>query len=110
MKVLILAAGYATRLYPLLQQIKKARVMVFYFHGDDFDPGGRGERSRSILADRGIGYAVIDQPSYLTGHWASSTGLFLRRFGSCIREFADDDRLTGEMSCTPRWAPTRAPS
>jgi pimeloyl-ACP methyl ester carboxylesterase len=53
----------ATRLYPLLQQVKKARVMVFYFHGDDFDPGGRGDRSRAILASRGIGYAVVDQPS-----------------------------------------------
>src|SRR5216684_769635 len=36
----------ATKLYPLLEQVKRARVMVFYFHGDDFDPGGRGERSR----------------------------------------------------------------
>src|SRR5216683_1561628 len=40
----------ATKLYPLLEQVKSARVMVFYFHGDDFDPGGRGERSREILA------------------------------------------------------------
>jgi len=93
----------ATRLYPLLQQVKKARVMVFYFHGDDFDPGGRGERSRAILSSRGVGYAVVDQPSYLTGHWASSTGLFLRRFGNCIRDFANDDRLNSEMQCTPRW-------
>lgn len=93
----------ATRLYPLLQQVKKARVMMFYFHGDDFDPGGRGDRSRAILSSRGLGYAVVDQPSYLTGHWASSTGLFLRRFGNCIRDFADDDRLNGEMQCTPRW-------
>jgi len=93
----------ATRLYPLLQQVKKARVMVFYFHGDDFDPGGRGDRSRAILAGKGVGYSVVDQPSYLTGHWASSTGLFLRRFGNCIREFADDDHLAGEMQCTPHW-------
>src|SRR5438270_1128438 len=93
----------ATRLYPLLQQVKKARVMMFYFHGDDFDPGGRGDRSRAILASRGVGYAVVDQPSFLTGHWASSTGLFLRRFGNCIRDFANDDHLSGEMQCTPRW-------
>src|SRR5205814_797241 len=31
----------ATRLYPLLEHVKRARIMVFYFHGDDFDPGGR---------------------------------------------------------------------
>jgi pimeloyl-ACP methyl ester carboxylesterase len=93
----------ATKLYPLLEGVKRARVMMFYFHGDDFDPGGRGERSREILSKRGLGYAVIDQPAYLTSHWAASTGLFLRRFGNCIRDFANNDKLRGEMACSPRW-------
>jgi pimeloyl-ACP methyl ester carboxylesterase len=93
----------ATKLYPLLEQVKRARVMVFYFHGDDFDPGGRGERSREILSGRGLGYAVVDQPAFLTGHWASSSGLFLRRYGSCIRDFAENTNLSGEQSCSPRW-------
>jgi pimeloyl-ACP methyl ester carboxylesterase len=93
----------ATRLYPLLERVKRARIMVFYFHGDDFDPGGRGERSREILAGRGLGYAVVDQPAFLTGHWASSSGLFLRRYGNCISDFADNENLSGEMVCTPRW-------
>jgi pimeloyl-ACP methyl ester carboxylesterase len=96
----------ATKLYPLLEQVRRARVMVFYFHGDDFDPGGRGERSREILAGRGLGYAVVDQPAYLTTHWAASSGLFLRRFGDCIRDFANNDDLSGEMMCTPRWGTT----
>ena len=93
----------ATKLYPLLADVKKARVMVFYFHDDDFDPGGRGEHSRKILAGRGLGFAVIDQPAYLTSHWAASSGLFLRRFGDCIRDFANQAKLAGEMVCTPRW-------
>jgi pimeloyl-ACP methyl ester carboxylesterase len=93
----------ATKLYPLIEQVKRARVMVFYFHGDNFDPGGRGERSRQILAERGVGFAVVDQPAYLTSHWAASSGLFLRRFGSCIRDFANNDKLAGEMVCKPRW-------
>jgi pimeloyl-ACP methyl ester carboxylesterase len=93
----------ATKLYPLIEGVKRARVMLFYFHGDDFDPGGRGDRSREILSGRGLGYAVIDQPAFLTGHWASSTGLFLRRYAGCIRDFADDARLSGEMHCSPRW-------
>lgn len=93
----------ATKLYPLLQQVKRARVMVFYFHGDDFDPGGRGERSRQILSEKGVGYAVVDQPAFLTSHWASSTGLFQRRFGNCIEQFAANDKLSGEMVCAPRW-------
>ena len=96
----------ATRLYPLLEQVKRARVMVFYFHGDDFDPGGRGERSRAILSQRGLGYSIVDQPAYLSGHWASSTGLFLRRYGSCIRDFADNEKLKGELPCEPRWGST----
>ena len=98
----------ATKLYPLLEGVKRARVMVFYFHDDDFDPGGRGEHSRKILSGRGLGYAVIDQPAYLSTHWAASSGVFLRRFGSCVRDFADDQKLSGELSCSPRWG--RMPS
>jgi len=96
----------ATRLYPLLEQVKRARVMVFYFHGDDFDPGGRGERSRAILSQRGLGYSIVDQPAYLSGHWASSTGLFLRRYGNCIRDFANNDKLKGEQACESLWGTT----
>ena len=98
----------AIRLYPLLEQVKRARVMLFYFHGDDFDPGGRGERSRAILSEHGLGFAVVDQPAFLVGHWASSTGLFLRRFGRCIDDFVDADALKGELVCQPVWG--EAPS
>src|ERR1700741_4438348 len=98
----------AIRLYPLLEQVKRARVMLFYFHGDDFDPGGRGERSRAILSEHGLGFAVVDQPAFLVGHWASSTGLFLRRFGGCIRDFVNADSLKGELVCQPAWG--EAPS
>ncbi len=93
----------ATRLYPLLRNVKRARVMLFFFHDDDFDPGGRGVEARSILSRRGSGFAVVDQPAYLNGHWISSSGAFLRRFGDCIREFADDDSLRGEFDCNPTW-------
>ena len=99
----------ATRLYPLLERVKRARVMLFYFHGDDFDPGGRGEHSRAILAGRQIGYSVVDQPAFLAGHWASSTGLFLRRFGSCIRDFLDADKIEGERVCEPAWGEAPSP-
>jgi len=98
----------ATRLYPLLERVKRARIMLFYFHGDDFDPGGRGERSRAILSEHGLGFAVVDQPAFLVGHWASSTGLFLRRYGACIRDFVGADVLKGELVCQPVWG--EAPS
>ncbi|HEY3911380.1 MAG TPA: alpha/beta hydrolase [Stellaceae bacterium] len=93
----------ATRLYPVLEQIRRARVMLFFFHGDDFDPGGRGGKSRAILSKLGTGFAVIDQPAYLVGHWISSSGLFLRRFGDCVRDFVDDTGLKGEFLCQPSW-------
>jgi dienelactone hydrolase len=100
----------ASRLYPLLASVKRARVMLFYFHGDDFDPGGRGDRSREILAAKQIGYSVVDQPLYLTGHWAASTGLFMRRFGTCVRDFADSAGLATPFDCDPQWgmAPSAA--
>jgi hypothetical protein len=84
--------------------------MVFYFHDDDFDPGGRADRSRAVLSARGLGYAVIDQPFYLTGHWAASSGLFLRRFGTCVRDFADAAGLAHAFDCAPQWgtAPSAA--
>jgi dienelactone hydrolase len=93
----------ATRLYPILAKIRRARVMLFYFHDDDFDPGGRASESRKILAARGLPFAVINQPEYLTGHWASGTGLFMRRFAGCIRAFIADDSLKGRFTCHPVW-------
>ncbi len=89
----------ATKLYPLLQQVRSARVMVFFFHGDDFDPGGRGERSREILNERHIANVVIDQPPQLTSHWAATTPLFTKRFGGCIEGFLDAAMLADDARC-----------
>ncbi|HLJ63721.1 MAG TPA: alpha/beta fold hydrolase [Stellaceae bacterium] len=89
----------ATRLYPLLEEVKRARVMVFYFHGDDFDPGGRGDRSREILAAHHHEYLVVDQPPQLTSHWAATTPLFVSRFGACILGFLDATRVEEGASC-----------
>lgn len=98
----------ATRLYPLLEHIRSARVMLFFFHGDDFDPGGRGAKAQEILSRRGIGFAIVDQPAYLVGHWISSSGAFLRRFGDCVRDFVDHDALHRQLFCEPVWG--EAPS
>lgn len=93
----------ASSLYPLLDQVRQARVMLFYFHGDEFDPGGRGDRSREILSKRGLQYLVVDQPRALTGHWAASTGLFTRRYAQCIRDFIELDRVRPDMGCEENW-------
>lgn len=89
----------ATRLYPLLEQVRRARVMVFYFHGDDFDPGGRGDRSRDILTARKLPFVVIDQPPQLTTHWAAATPQFARLYGRCMLGFLDAARVADGARC-----------
>jgi dienelactone hydrolase len=89
----------ATKLYPLIEQVRHARVMVFYFHGDDFDPGGRGERSREILAARKLPYVVVDQPPQLTTHWAASTPQFARLYGGCVLGFLDAAQVADGARC-----------
>lgn len=93
----------ARRLYPLLRSVRSARVMLFFFHGDEYDPGGRGERSRAILAARPLDHVVIDQPADLAGHGAAATGLFARRFGDCLLRFAEKDGAVDDASCEEPW-------
>jgi dienelactone hydrolase len=89
----------ATKLYPLVEQVRRARVMVFYFHGDDFDPGGRGERTREILAARRLPHVVIDQPPQLTTHWAAASPQFARLYGGCILGFLDAAQVADGARC-----------
>jgi dienelactone hydrolase len=106
----------ATKLYPLLEQVRHARVMAFFFHGDDFDPGGRGERTRAILAERNLPYVVVDQPAQLTSHWAAATPQFAKLFGGCILGFLDATQVRDGAQCqgdnfwagAPDTAPMRA--
>ena len=89
----------ATKLYPLLEEVRHARVMAFYFHGDDFDPGGRGERSRAILAERNLPHVVVDQPPQLTGHLAAATLAFADHYGGCILGFLDAVQVGDGARC-----------
>jgi dienelactone hydrolase len=81
----------ATRLYDLLGAVRRARVVLAFFQGDTFDPGGRGERAEAILSARGLSHLVIDRPAGLVSHWASNTPEFTRRFSSCFIAFAGRD-------------------
>jgi pimeloyl-ACP methyl ester carboxylesterase len=89
----------ASQLYPLLARVKDARVMVFYFHGDDFDPGGRGDRTNEILDGRHLPHVVVDQPPGLTSHWAATTPLFGKRYGDCILGFLNSASLASGARC-----------
>ncbi len=98
----------AAQLWPILREIRRARVMMFFFHGDDFDPGGRAEPARNILAQRGLSSLIVDQPSLLPGHGAANTGLFVRRFGACIVRFAEAPPAPNDPPCDESWG--RSPS
>jgi pimeloyl-ACP methyl ester carboxylesterase len=89
----------ATRLYELLGGVRHARVALVFFHGDEFDPGGRGERAVEILAQRGLPYLVIDQPAQLVSHWAASSHAFTTRFADCLTSFAALDAAHGMLAC-----------
>jgi len=78
----------ASRLYPLLEHVRRANIMLFYFQDDIYDPGGRGQRSEQILSERQKAHLVVDRPIGLETHWAGSTKEFATRFGSCIVDFA----------------------
>ncbi|MCG5239041.1 alpha/beta hydrolase [Azospirillum doebereinerae] len=96
----------AAQLWPILRNVRQSRVMLFFFHGDDFDPGGRGEPARSTLAQRGLNHLVIDQPALLTGHGAANTGLFVRRFAGCIVRFAEAPTSPNDPPCDDSWGRT----
>jgi len=79
----------AAALYPLAENVTAGRVLVFLFQGDAYDPGGRGERLRTIFDRRQIAAAVVDKPAALVGHNAGLTRAFARRFGPCIRDYIE---------------------
>jgi hypothetical protein len=74
-------------------------VMAFYFHGDDFDPGGRGERTRAILAAHKLPHLVVDQPAGLTTHGAAATAEFATLYADCILGFLAADQLGEDAQC-----------
>jgi dienelactone hydrolase len=97
----------ATKLYDLVGSVRRARIALVFFHGDEFDPGGRGERTAEILQRRDLPYLVIDQPARLVSHWAASSHAFTIRFADCLTHFAADDAAHGALDCDGLLAPKR---
>ena len=89
----------ALKLYSALDQIRRARIMLFFFRDDEFDPGGRAPRSSEILEDRDLPHLIIDRPAGLATHWAAGTDRFAADFGDCIMAFASDDTARGSLDC-----------
>jgi hypothetical protein len=89
----------ATRLYDLLAVVRRARVALFFFEGDIFDPGGRGPTSDQILGARGLAHLVVDRPAGLPTHWGAAGAPFAAQFGRCLIAFAADDLARGNLDC-----------
>jgi dienelactone hydrolase len=92
----------AEELAEMLAEVRKARVMMFFFNGDPREnvPGGRGERSRHALTKAGVPFVVVNKPADFWGHGAAGSGRFTRRYGECIVRFVQADSLpSGRHDC-----------
>ncbi|MFO0291863.1 MAG: alpha/beta hydrolase family protein [Rhodospirillales bacterium] len=78
--------------------LRNARIMVFFFDNDDFDPGGRGPALSEALRARNVPHLVIDRPPSIKGHGVGMSSGFARRFGGCILAFATAPELDG-LAC-----------
>jgi pimeloyl-ACP methyl ester carboxylesterase len=99
----------ATRLYDLLGAIRHARVALFFFDGDIFDPGGRATIADEILRTRGLAHLVVDRPAGLASHWASITPAFASQFGPCLVAFATGGSGHGALNCRDLEAAAQRP-
>jgi pimeloyl-ACP methyl ester carboxylesterase len=99
----------ATRLYDLLGAVRHARVALFFFDGDIFDPGGRAPIADEILRTRGLAHLVVDRPAGLPTHWASINPDFASQFGSCLVAFAAGGPGSGALNCRDLEAAAQRP-
>jgi pimeloyl-ACP methyl ester carboxylesterase len=98
----------ATRLYDLLGNVRHARVALFFFEGDIFDPGGRAQSADEILKGRGLAHLIVDRPAGLPTHWASISPAFAAQFGRCLVAFAGEP-ASGTLRCPDLEAAARPP-
>jgi pimeloyl-ACP methyl ester carboxylesterase len=106
-------AGYglnATRLYDLLGSVRRARVALFFFEGDIFDPGGRAPIADKILAAHALAHLVVDRPAGLPTHWAGIGPAFATQFAACLVAFAADDVASGTLDCRKLRAAAQRPT
>jgi dienelactone hydrolase len=91
-----------------IDDIRRGRIMIGYFHGDPYDPGGRGAKSEELLAQHGVPHLILDRPAGFSGHFSGNTGRYARRFGACLLAVAGDGPMPTAASCDSGWG--REPS
>jgi pimeloyl-ACP methyl ester carboxylesterase len=96
----------ASQLFVALAQLHHARILLAFFHGDDYDPGGRAEEAGTVLARNDDFAVIIDQPPGLVGHLAAATSKFAKGYGSCLDKFAEGLGLEGDCDNSQIIRPT----
>ena len=102
-------AQNATGLYDLLGAVRRARVALFFFEGDVFDPGGRGAMADQILAAHGLTHVVVDRPAGLLTHWAAAGPAFATQYASCLVAFAAGNLRAITVDCRTQVASAQIP-
>lgn len=102
-------AQNATGLYDLLGAVRRARIALFFFEGDVFDPGGRGPMADQILAGHGLAHVVVDRPVGLTTHWAAAGPAFATQYGACLVAFGAGNLRADPSECREPVASAQLP-
>ena len=66
-----------------------ARLVVVNFADDTYDVGGRMDDARAAFAASGVDAVILSNPEGFSGHGASGSGAFARKYGSCIYGFIE---------------------
>ena len=67
--------------------LRRARIMVFLFDNDEYDPGERADALAEVLRARQVPHLIIDRPASIRGHGVGLSSGFARQFGGCILAF-----------------------
>lgn len=90
-------------LLELVQSRPNGRLLLFLFRSDPREGGElpRGEQLRALAKEKGLSVLLVDRPSELDGHGASTSGRFARRFSECINAYLLLPSPRFEEGCSP---------
>ena len=82
-------------LVPVIEALtqRDLNAVVMFFSGDPFDPGGRSERVRDVLAHAVRARTLlIDGAVGVSGHAGAASARFVTDYGECLRDFVLDGK------------------
>lgn len=82
---------------PMISTVTTPTAAIFFRH-DEFDPGGRGQFTKTSLEKRSVPHLVLNEPPGFTGHGAGWLPPFDYVYGKCLSGFLQDGQT---QSCEP---------